>query len=210
MRSFRVLYDECLQRQPLLTKMATSSVFFGLGDRLAQRVEKLGKTDQELSEMESNCIVQEGRVLSESTAKTVRMMVWGGLLLSPMVHNWHNLLERVFVGTGKAVVAKKVVADMVFIAPQIPIWFLTSTGLMAGKHLRQAFDESVEKQPVMLAASYTLWPAVNCISYSVVPVQYRLLFGNVVNLGWSSFLSYMTNHPVPTLPSLKLPTAPLE
>ncbi|KAG1713203.1 hypothetical protein DVH05_000923 [Phytophthora capsici] len=201
MRSFRVLYDECLQRQPLLTKMATSSVFFGLGDRLAQRVEKLGKTDEELSEMESNNIVQEGRVLSESTAKTVRMMVWGGLLLSPMVHNWHNLLERVFVGTGKTVVVKKVIADMVFIAPQIPIWFLTSTGLMAGKPFRQAFDESVEKQPVMLAASYTLWPAVNCISYSVVPLQYRLLFGNVVNLGWSSFLSYMTNHPVPTLPS---------
>ncbi|KAL3670278.1 hypothetical protein V7S43_004591 [Phytophthora oleae] len=195
MRSIRVLYDECLRRQPLLTKMATSSVFFGLGDRLAQRVEKLGKTDEELSETDSNNTVEEGRVLSESTAKTVRMMVWGGLLLSPMVHNWHNLLERAFVGTGKTVVAKKVVADMVFIAPQIPIWFLTSTGLMAGKPLRQAFDESVEKQPVMLAASYTLWPAVNCISYSVVPLQYRLLFGNVINLGWSSFLSYMTNHP---------------
>ncbi|KAG7388324.1 hypothetical protein PHYPSEUDO_012702 [Phytophthora pseudosyringae] len=196
MRSFRVLYDDCLRRQPLLTKMATSSLFFGLGDHLAQRVERVGKTDDELAEIDQRSTIQEGRLLSESTAKTVRMMIWGGLLLSPMVHTWHNLMERVFVGTGKAVVAKKVLADMVFIAPQMPIWFLTSTGLMAGKSVRQAFDESVKKQPTMLAASYTLWPAVNCVSYSVVPPHYRQLFGNVVNLGWSSFLSSLTtNHP---------------
>ncbi|KAG7393396.1 hypothetical protein PHYPSEUDO_009600 [Phytophthora pseudosyringae] len=48
MRRFRLVYDEWLHRRQLLTKMATSSVLFGLGDRLAQRVEKIGKTDEEL------------------------------------------------------------------------------------------------------------------------------------------------------------------
>ncbi|ETN01902.1 hypothetical protein PPTG_16971 [Phytophthora nicotianae INRA-310] len=200
MGNFRSQYDKCLRRHPLLTKMATSSVFFGLGDRLAQRVEKIGKTDEELEEMENT--VEKSRVLSESSAKTVRMMVWGGLLLSPMVHSWHNLMERVFVGTGKTVVAKKVLADMVFIAPQMPIWYLTSTGLMAGKPLGQALDEAIEKQPVMLMANYMVWPTVNFISFSYVPLHYRLLVGNVVNLGWSSFLSYMANNPAPTLPYL--------
>ncbi|KAG6973579.1 hypothetical protein JG688_00003449 [Phytophthora aleatoria] len=183
--------------------MATSSLFFGLGDRLAQRVEKIGKTDEELAEMDKDTIVEDNRLLSESAAKTVRMMIWGGLLLSPMVHSWHGLMERVFVGRGKTVVAKKVLADVVFMAPQMPIWYLTSTGHMAGKPLRQAFDESIEKQPVMLMANYMVWPTVNFISFSFVPLHYRLLVGNVVNLGWSSFLSYMANHPAPTLPYLK-------
>lgn len=75
MRSFRVLYDDCLRRQPLLTKMVTSSIFFGLGDRLAQRVENIGKTDEELAEMNNDNVVEEGRLLSKSSAKTVRMMV---------------------------------------------------------------------------------------------------------------------------------------
>ncbi|KAG7393397.1 hypothetical protein PHYPSEUDO_009601 [Phytophthora pseudosyringae] len=61
------------------------------------------------------------------------MMVWGGLFLSPMMHTWYNLMEKVFVGTGKLVAAKKVVADMVFVALQMPICFYTSTGLMAGR-----------------------------------------------------------------------------
>ncbi|GMF30248.1 unnamed protein product [Phytophthora fragariaefolia] len=202
MRSFRLLYDEWLHRQLLLTKMVTSSVLFGVGDRLSQRVEKVGKTEEELVELEQDAIVKEGRVMSESTAKTIRMMVWGGLFLSPMMHNWYNLMERVFVGTGKLVVAKKVVADMVFVAPQMPILFFSTTGVLAGKPARQAFNDSVEKQPVMLMANYMLWPAANSITYGVVPLQYRLLFANLVNVGWASVLSYMATHPVAELPFL--------
>ncbi|KAH7476291.1 hypothetical protein PRIC1_000299 [Phytophthora ramorum] len=202
MRSFRLIYDECLRRRPLLTKMVTSSVLFGVGDRLSQRVEKIGKTDEELEEMGKDNVVEEDRLVSESTAKTVRMMVWGGLFLSPMMHNWYNLMERVFVGTGKLVAAKKVVADMVFIAPQMPIWFFTTTGVMAGKPFPQALDDAVEKQPVMLMANYMLWPAANSITYGVMPLEYRLLFANLVNVGWASVLSYMATHPLPPLPFL--------
>ncbi|KAL3668405.1 hypothetical protein V7S43_006493 [Phytophthora oleae] len=103
----------------------------GVGDRLLQRVEKIGKTREELEAMAEDNVVQEGRLLSESAAKTVRMMVWGGLFLSPMMHTWYNLMERVFVGTGKLVVAKKVVADMVFVAPQMPIWFFTTIDVLS-------------------------------------------------------------------------------
>ncbi|KAK1941725.1 Protein SYM1 [Phytophthora citrophthora] len=202
MRSFRLVYDEWLQRQPLLTKMVTSSVLFGLGDRLAQRVEKIGKTDEELEEMAKDTTVQEGHLISESAAKTVRMMVWGGMIMTPMMHTWYNLMEKVFLGTGKLVAAKKVVADMVFVAPQMPIWFYTSTGLMAGRTLRDAFDDSIDKQPMTLMANYMLWPAANSITYGVMPLQYRLLFANCVHLGWASFLSYMASHPLPTLPFL--------
>ncbi|GMF30247.1 unnamed protein product [Phytophthora fragariaefolia] len=205
MRSFRLLYDEWLHRQPLLTKMVTSSVLFGLGDRLAKRVEKMGKIDEELEER----IVEEGHLLSESARKTVRMMVWGGMIMTPMMHTWYNLMERVFVGSGKLVAAKKVVADMVFVAPQMPIWFYTSTGLMAGETLQDAFNDSIEKQPMTLMANYMLWPAANSITYGVMPLEYRLLFANCVHLGWASFLSYMATHPIPVvpfLPSFKMST----
>ncbi|EGZ20817.1 hypothetical protein PHYSODRAFT_388185, partial [Phytophthora sojae] len=84
----------------------------------------------------------------------------------------------------------KVVADMVFVAPQMPIWFYTSTGLMAGRTLQEAFDDSIEKQPMTLMANYMLWPAANSITYGVMPLEYRLLFANCVHLGWASFLSY--------------------
>ncbi|KAG3110159.1 hypothetical protein PI124_g11314 [Phytophthora idaei] len=190
--------------------MVTSSVLCGLGDRIAQRVEKIGKTDEELEEMAKDNIVDEGHLISESAAKTVRMMVWGGMIMTPMMHTWYNLMEKVFVGSGKLVAAKKVVADMVFVAPQMPIWFYTSTGLMAGRTLHDAFNDSIEKLSMTLVANYMLWPAANSITYGAMPLEYRLLFANCVHLGWASFLSYMARHPIPTLPflpSIKRPTS---
>ncbi|KAG7399203.1 hypothetical protein PHYBOEH_009369 [Phytophthora boehmeriae] len=165
MRSFRLAYDECLQRRPLLTKMITSSALFGIGDRLAQRVEKLSKSKKDLTMTQDEVEPEEGRLLSKSAAQTLRMMVWGGMIMTPIMHNWYNLMERVFRGTGKLVTAKKVVADMVVVTPQMPIWFYTSKGFMDGKTLKQAFDDSIQKQPITLLANYMLWPAANTITY---------------------------------------------
>ncbi|RLN20223.1 hypothetical protein BBI17_001992 [Phytophthora kernoviae] len=134
-------------------------------DCLAQKVEKLSEPDEELTSAQEEDAPKEGRLLSKSAAQTVRMMVWGGMVMTPIMHNWYNLMERVFRGTGNLVAAKKVVADMVFVAPQMPIWFYTSTGFMAGKTLKEAFDDSIEKQPMTLMANYMLWPAANTITY---------------------------------------------
>lgn len=38
-------------------------------------------------------------------------------------------------------------------------------------------------------ANYKLWPAVQCVNFYLVPLNYQLLFLNVIAIGWTAFLS---------------------
>jgi protein Mpv17 len=45
----------------------------------------------------------------------------------------------------------------------------------------------------VLKANWKIWPAVQCLNFSIVPLQYRLLFVNIVSLGWNAYLSVAAN-----------------
>ncbi|KAG1691444.1 hypothetical protein DVH05_026934 [Phytophthora capsici] len=171
MRGFRVKYDRWLRESPLLTKGVTSAVLFGLGDRIAQRTEN-----------------------SETGwHRTARMMLWGGLAFAPIGHAWYNLLEKVVRGKGTAVIVKKIAADQLIFSPPLSLVFFTYAGVSDGKPVRETVASAVTKLPPTLAVNWTVWPLVHVCTFGFVPLQYRILFINVVNIGWSAFLSRMAS-----------------
>jgi hypothetical protein len=42
-------------------------------------------------------------------------------------------------------------------------------------------------------ADCVVWPPIQFVNFSVVPLQYRVLYVNICNLGWNTFLSFMSN-----------------
>ena len=40
-----------------------------------------------------------------------------------------------------------------------------------------------------LKANYKVWPAVQMVNFCLVPVNYQLVFLNIVAIGWTAFLS---------------------
>ena len=38
-------------------------------------------------------------------------------------------------------------------------------------------------------ANYKLWPAVQFVNFYLIPLNYQLLFLNVIAIGWTAFLS---------------------
>ena len=44
-----------------------------------------------------------------------------------------------------------------------------------------------------LFASLKFWPCVNIINFAFVPVEYRVLYNNMLSLFWSGYLSYINN-----------------
>lgn len=40
-----------------------------------------------------------------------------------------------------------------------------------------------------LLASYTLWPAVNILTFKYVPCDLRILFANIIGLFWGTYIS---------------------
>jgi hypothetical protein len=41
----------------------------------------------------------------------------------------------------------------------------------------------------MFLANCKVWPAVNVISFTLVPIEHRMLFSQMVNLVWGVYLS---------------------
>ncbi|KAG3110160.1 hypothetical protein PI124_g11313 [Phytophthora idaei] len=193
MRRLGVLYGGWLRRSPVLTKCATSACMFGLGDRMAQRVEKSRKPKGDDTRGEE---VEDNRALvSASTARTVRMMIWGSVLFAPIAHTWVNFIERTVGSQGKVVVCKKMLLDAVVFAPSINTLFFTSTQMMKGRSFGHGVEFAVDRLPQTLKANYMIWPLANIVNYSYVPLQYRILFINCANLVWTTVLSTISSRP---------------
>ncbi|KAE8896676.1 hypothetical protein PF005_g30743 [Phytophthora fragariae] len=186
MRGFRVTYDRWLRDSPLLTKGVTSAVLFGIGDRVAQRIERSERASD--SDIDSDSDDRHG------LHRTARMMLWGGVLFAPVGHAWYNWLERVVRGKGAASIAKKVVADQLVFSPPLSLAFFTYAGCSEGKPLRDSVETAAAKLPPTLAVNWSVWPLVHVCTFGFVPLQYRILFINVVNVGWSAFLSRMASN----------------
>ncbi|KAF4323600.1 hypothetical protein BBO99_00001955 [Phytophthora kernoviae] len=201
MRRIGELYHFWLHEAPLLTKIITAATLFGTGDRIAQRLEAKVLPHSPFEEgiwseqsPHNEKADERSRLVSTSTARTLRMMIWGGLFAAPIMHHWFHLIERAIPGTGKLVVAKKVAADMLIIAPSTSLAFFTVTKTMEGDPVRDAFAVAKAKLPPTLLADYMLWPAANAIIFGVVPLHYRTPLTHCVSLVWSTFLSEMASH----------------
>ncbi|KAE8896680.1 hypothetical protein PF005_g23587 [Phytophthora fragariae] len=193
MRRLGLLYDGWLRRAPVLTKSVTSAVLFGLGDRIAQRVEKSRAPKDQTSHREET--EDDGALLSASTARTMRMMIWGSVLFAPIAHTWVNFVERTVGSHGKVVVVKKMLLDMFVLAPGINTLFFTTKQMMEGKTLSDGLEFAADRLPQTLKANYTIWPIANIVNYGYVPLQYRILFINCVNLVWTTVLSTISSQP---------------
>lgn len=211
MRRFGELYHFWLHEAPLLTKVVTAATLFGTGDRIAQRLEANNNYSifGELSSEHAPHQKDKGsKLISDSAARTLRMMVWGGLSAAPIMHTWFHVVERVIPGTGKLVVAKKVAADMMIIAPGTSLAFFTATKCMEGEPLHESFQIAKAKLPPTLLADYMLWPAANAVIFGLVPLHYRTPLTHCVSLVWSAFLSEMASHEPPQLMTPRGTSAP--
>lgn len=91
MASVFAAYTRALERHPLTTKVLTSTVLFGVGDFMSQKLEGKPALD---------------------VPRLARMAAWGAIF-TPFAHVWYNQLDKLVPGSGATVVATKVVADQV-------------------------------------------------------------------------------------------------
>ncbi|OWY93667.1 Peroxisomal membrane protein PMP22, partial [Phytophthora megakarya] len=108
-------------------------------------------------------------------------------------HVWYNFLEKAVRGKGTASMVKKIAADQLIFSPPLSLAFFTYAGVSEGNPLLATVETAVAKLPPTLAVNWTVWPLVHVGTFGFVPLQYRVLFINVVNIGWSAFLSTMAS-----------------
>nr|ODN96142.1 protein SYM1 [Cryptococcus depauperatus CBS 7855] len=164
-------YSAFLSRKPMLGNMISSAVLFATGDAVAQQfIEKKGK--------------------DHDFARTARIVAWGSLIFAPAVTVWFRTLERLPIKSRWPATFARVGLDQFAFAPCVLSGkcFFTAMTFMEGKNFEAAKTKWRESFVPTLQANWMLFIPFQILNM-LIPLQYRLLAINAVNIPWNAFLS---------------------
>ncbi|KAG2414795.1 hypothetical protein HFD88_005983 [Aspergillus terreus] len=178
-------YQNCLSRRPVLTQSLTTAFkcLFAVGDGLAQQgVEQKGFKHHDLT-------------------RTARMALYGGAVFGPVATKWFQFLQnRINLSSPQRTLLARVATDQLVCAPTMIGVFLSSMSVLEGSDPREKLQRTYWEA---LRTNWTVWPVFQGINLYLVPLQYRVLVVNVLNIGWNCFLSFLNNaedaHAVPDI-----------
>ncbi|KAL1311233.1 hypothetical protein AAFC00_001423 [Neodothiora populina] len=81
--------------------------------------------------------------------------------------------------------------DQTFGAIVNTVFFIAGIGALRGESLAYIASNVKNDSIPLLLAGQKLWPAVSLISFTLIPVEQRTVFGGVVGVGWGIFLSLL-------------------
>ncbi|EGX89906.1 integral membrane protein, Mpv17/PMP22 family, putative [Cordyceps militaris CM01] len=171
--SFLRWYNGRLAARPLLTQSITTAVLFATGDITAQQ------------------LVDQRGLDKHDFSRTGRMALYGGVVFGPAATTWFNFLSRrITLPNKRAEILARVAVDQSVFAPTMIGLFLSSMATMEGASAQERLEKTWWPA---LQTNWMVWPFVQTINFAFLPLQYRVLFANVVSIGWNSYLSWVNS-----------------
>ena len=85
----------------------------------------------------------------------------------------------------------KVCIHQCFFAPVFNIYFFSVQSILSGASLSDTWERLKVAVPSSLLTSVKVWPAVQTISFTFVPPQFRPVFSGSIAVAWQSYLSWL-------------------
>ncbi|EEH18599.2 hypothetical protein PABG_07659 [Paracoccidioides brasiliensis Pb03] len=166
-------YQVQLARRPLLTQSVGSAILFGAGDVLAQQLVDRADTEH------------------HDYVRTARMVLYGGAIFGPGASTWYKFMDRhIILSSPKITLAARIAGDQLLFTPTHMFAFLSSMSIMEGKDPREKLRTSYW---AAYKANLMIWPWVQAVNFTFVPLQHRVLVVNLVSLGWNCILSVINS-----------------
>ena len=174
-------YSNKLETHPLLVKGVTSGLISGSGDFICQSL-TMSYDDADANTAEDKWDIY----------RTVRFIAMGGLWVAPVTHFWYNALStRILSGPRTTLrVVQRLLVDQFGFAPLFAPSFMAGLWILEGRE--DVVKPLIELAPSLVVANWTLWIPAQLVNFGMVPLKFQVLFGNVVALGWSVYLSFVS------------------
>ncbi|KAK9764146.1 Protein required for ethanol metabolism [Basidiobolus ranarum] len=176
MKMFRQLltfYTRNLVDKPVITRSIVSACLASTGDVIAQQIiEKRGD--------------------KHDFFRTLRMGFFGGCIAGPALSIWHPFLDRSVRFKRKSLATiSRVALDQTLYAPFIIGMFFSVQGLLEYRKFELIKQKLDKGYFTALKNNYRIWPIAQLINFWLVPLTHRVLFINLVALGWNTYLSWL-------------------
>ena len=114
------------------------------------------------------------------------------------VLNFHygTILQWISPKTTPLATLAKVTVDQTMFAPFFISFIFVTLSLMEGKSIEEGKLSVKEKLWPSLLVNWKIWPLVQFLNFSLIPVRYHLIVVNFVAVWWNAYLSWMCNHNV--------------
>eukprot|EP00047_Mylnosiga_fluctuans_P004927 m.237365 g.237365 ORF g.237365 m.237365 type:complete len:236 (+) comp13124_c0_seq1:10-717(+) len=182
-------YSRLLDAYPLPTKAATAFAIFTSADAIRQRIESYTAE----------------RPHTWDAARTMRLAGFYATVHASWIHFWYAFLDK-HVGRSAAVrvVALKVCADQFFSMPIFMATLLACQTLLSGHGLDYVKAKLERDWVPTVKGAWVCWIPSLTVAFAFVPLKYRLLYANCVQVLFGIWISKQANSPI-ILPAKELP-----
>ncbi|KAF1389129.1 hypothetical protein PFLUV_G00070260 [Perca fluviatilis] len=176
---FRLLqqYLVLLKKYPILTKSVTSGILTALGNLLSQFLEarKKAKNGAQVNEID--------------TAAAARYAIYGLFITGPLSHYFYQLMEVWMPSTDPLCLVKRLLLDRLVFAPGFLLIFYFVMNILEAKGWTDFEKKMRGSYWTALKMNWKVWTPFQFININFVPVQFRVLFANMIALFWYAYLA---------------------
>jgi len=176
-------YLDKLERRPTLTKALTACCGFVVGDLIAQTLSSGGG----------------GGIALVDWARTARMGAFGLLFDGPVGGAFYAWLDRNIYPedplSTRAVLTKTAIDQTIYSAVGTVCFFTFIRLLETGGDWSAIGPTIALKFLPTLAANYAIWPIAHLFNFRFVPPPLRVLYNQVIAIGWLTLLSILAHAP---------------
>ena len=151
---------------------------------------------------------QGGRGGGLDLARSARFAAFGAAVQAPLFSFYFSSQDSMVDGalglSPVAAVLVKLAFDQLVWTPffWLPVFF-GGMALLEGRGARAALEAARDRgwgYTAVCRANWAVWVPVNLLTYSVVPLELRILWINSVSLLWTAYLSRVQQEPLPPPP----------
>ena len=126
------------------------------------------------------------------TGRTVRMAIFGGTLYPIWVITWFEFLEM-WIGPATSLSGSigRALLDACTSSPVFLATYLIYNGTLEGKTFAKLRAKLAQDWYTTCKGAWSLWPLAHTINFALVPFHWRVLYMNIIGIGWGTFLSLM-------------------
>jgi len=178
-------YNRALLNSPWKTKMATAGTTYFLADCICQEY------------------IERKETVHHDYSRSARQASVGAFFAAPSLHVWHSMLLPKLVKNCTGFMTRLGVS--VFLNETILAAYFISAILFSFQALKTrdtqaGVDNVKEKFVPALETSVKFWTPISIINYGLMPVHLRPVFVSCFSVVWQSYLSYVANNKVITMP----------
>ncbi|XP_047363982.1 mpv17-like protein 2 isoform X1 [Vespa velutina] len=120
-----------------------------------------------------------------------RNMAVSGMSIGIVCHYWYRYLDSKLSGRTSKIVLKKVIIDQFVCSPLCIGMFFLTLALLERSNLSQLKNEVVNKAHRLYLAEWVIWPPAQIINFYFLPTKYRVLYDNIISLGYDIYTSHV-------------------